>query len=145
MKRQEKVQSKCGSSPLERVSGNLSSVDAFIGKKVSDVAIKEAQLAALRSELSAARSHKEVLSDVFKHLEQESSSLPTLWKLSNLDIVDIWNVASKDGKSETSTSICTQTENSQFTPICTQTETSQFTSTCTLNEMFPFISIRTQT
>ena len=29
----EKVQSKFGSSPLERVSGNLSSVDAFIGKK----------------------------------------------------------------------------------------------------------------
>ena len=125
---QEKVQLMFGSSPREGVSNYLNTLDVVIQKKDADVANKESQLASLRSELSVARSQKEVVSDVLKHMEQGPPSLSTLSKLSKLDVVDIPKLTSKDGKSETSFSMCTQTEAFQWTSICTQTQTSQFTS-----------------
>ena len=132
---QEKVHSMLGHSPIEGLSSYISTLDDVIQNEESDVANLEAQLDSVKSRYSLARHHKYVVSELLKDLEQETigegnfnASLLSLWKMSNLDIVDISKFAPRDGKSETSVSICTQTENSQFTSICTQTQTHQVTS-----------------
>ena len=126
---QEEVRLKFGSSLFEGLSGHLSSSDAVIQKK-------EAELALLRFELSAARSHKEFVSDVLNHLQQETPSLSTLWKLVKLDVVDILSIASKNEKSDTQTQTSQVTSSTQTGNVnyeCRASSTSDLDATMGVN------------
>ena len=127
---QEEVRLKFGRSLFEGLSGHLSSLDAVIQKK-------EAELALLRFALSAARSHKEFVSDVLKHLEQETPSLSTLWKLVKLDVVDILSIESKDEKSDTQTQTSQVTSSTQTGNVnyeCRASSTSDFDATIDVDD-----------